>query len=743
MTFNILSVFNPVVVSGALASLLTLAPNPKVSGLGLATSMGLIGYGAADVRKHLNSNKKGNKYSKFISTDRHLQDIGRMQNHIDELKNASVNKDMESTNKDLILTELYNRLKLAEDKIPAKDSQIAQMKRDAGSQIKPDKFNEYVAENLLKENEYLSQINLLKTEIDLLASGLAHSEEHYKSKRALENKETHQRYLLNPGKRTELENEIEGLNSRVEFLEENLKIYKEVHGKYVETFENFETDTDVSIEGIVEKASNEIVDLRSYIDELNNELSKEKNRPSRFGGLGNADIIGNHLIDFLIREDIITDAVETDPDTDKGLLVILKPKTATSITKVKELLGSLEVALKLYSLPTVVYKNGNYHFRLAVNPLQNTPETVTLKSNINKLEKSIDLANHIRLVGASGSGKSTFMENIIWLGKCLWPDSALDLFDPKYTELKTGGLKPNRVGGQECVDAIEVLTETMEARLADSRTYLDRDIEAPDYPKHIFAIDEAAYAFKFAKQIDRREGRGSKVAATFSDNLSSLLMLGRALSVKGYFVSQSALCSKVGLNVDEFDNAVSIFLNAAIDSALNDELKDNFTKDRRAAVIKDLDRRKAQGQKYIGLVSDLNNDDLYLFESPTPSFYFDRFQRENPSLACASNTPVSKAFPTFPVESQNHGKVNDCEAGSDLGNKTDLEIVGNISQLPSDFPVTSQVVSQVVSQPRGRCPKCNEGSTKLKEKAQLKSGKYRFICQNTSCNTKTFTTLPE
>ena len=44
----------------------------------------------------------------------------------------------------------------------------------------------------------------------------------------------------------------------------------------------------------------------------------------------------------------------------------------------------------------------------------------------------------------------------------------------------------------------------------------------------------------------------------------------------------------------------------------------------------ELERRREQGQQFLGLVSDLLNDELFLFEAPRPGFYHDRFVAEKP-----------------------------------------------------------------------------------------------------------------
>jgi len=458
-------------------------------------------------------------------------------------------------------------------------------------------------------------------------------------------------------------------------------------------------------------------------------LETEAAKPGRFGGLGSADVMGNRLIDFLTENGVLMSAVETDPNPDKGLLVTLKPASHTSSIEVKNLMPRCESSLALHSLPTVSLDNGNYHFRLAVDPLKNTTETIKLKSNLERLEKAIDAANHLFIFGSSGSGKSVFLDNAIWLGRCLWPDAKLDLCDPKAPFTKWSSLVPTHKGGEATVDAVISMAKKMKSRLADARKQHSETGIIPEYPRHIFAIDEATVAYDDAKLLDMDERKGEKLAVNFGVSVASVLRLGRALGFKGYLLSQTMLVSKLGLNNGDYGNATCIFLNGMIDRALKGELKDLFEADDITAIEKELERRRTQSQSYIGLVADSNTGELFLFEAPRPGFYADRFEAENSTPLFASKgqlrTAATKAAKTCePLQDNSAGTVRDTQ-----------------SETPT--APTAQPSAPSSATLRAKCPKCSEGSTKLERSKPLKSGKYRFECQNSDCKTKTFSALPE
>lgn len=528
------------------------------------------------------------------------------------------------------------------------------------------------------------------------------------------------------------------LESQIEDLEGDIAEWQERYAQLESGIDSASGEVIGTIQGLVDKNGEQYQNARQQTEAILTELAQAENRikdlereldkPARFGGLGTADIVGNSLIDFLMSNDVLMQAVETDPDPDRGLMVRLKPVTAVAVADIEKLMPQLEVFLKLYGLPTVVYKNGSYAFRLAVDKPLTGPGKVKLTNNLKRLETAIDLANHIRLVGPSGSGKSTVLDNLIWLGKCLWPDATLDLFDPKYPFTEWSSLIPTYKGSEDTVTGIDALATAMDNRMSKATSAADNGLELPQFSRHIFAIDEAAEAYTRAKQIDRKEGRGSKVAQSFADNLSSLLRLGRALDVKGYFLSQSALCSKVGLNVDDFDNATSVFLNAAIDKALTDELKDRYSAQQLTATRKEYDRRKAEGQTYIGLVSDLNNDDLFLFEAPRPGFYKDRYDAEN-------GVQVSGRFDASTPARQPSAQNVQTPATTTGAASADLSPAASPAQ-------PSAAVRQPLAQPahthRAICPECSQASTKLERSKADSKGRFRFKCENDSCASKTF-----
>lgn len=703
------------IAASALSGLLAFMPNPFLSQIGLAGSMGLGGYAVATAQ----TDPRKQRQEKGMSADRQVrqlkQELSDIQVRIRNLSRDKANLASELTQTQAARTGLVDKVKSLELALGDK----------ASSPVLD--ICEYT-QHLTKLNEAIAAKN---AELAELATALEAANAGTESRVAAVKAET----LLTGSTRLELEAQIERLTDDKQKL---AAAYKSLHSALESA--GIQYDAELSELGGLKEAQDEqaLATIQHWKNQAANlaariaELEADAKKPGRFGGLGAADVMGNKLIDFLNDNGVLMAAVESDPDPDKGLLVTLKPASHTSSIEVKNLMPRCESSLALHSLPTVSLGNGNYHFRLAVDPLKNTTETVKLTSNIKRLEKAVDVANHLFIFGSSGSGKSVFLDNAIWLGKCLWPDAKLDLCDPKYPYTKWSNLKPTTLGAEATVDAVIGMAKKMKERLNDASEAHQATGVIPDYPRQIFAIDEATVAYDEAKVLDMGERKGDKLAQNFGVSVASVLRLGRALGFKGYLLSQTMLVSKLGLNTGDYGNATCIFLNGMIDRALKGELKDLFEADDITAIEKELERRRTQNQSHIGLVADSNTGELFLFEAPRPGFYHDRFEAENTKSIFPAQEPL-RTPAQISAKTANLG-VPECAA-----------VAGECTDTPPAQATHSpaQPSAQSSAQPRAKCPKCSEGSTELERAQPLSSGKFRFRCVNDGCKAKTFSAFPE
>jgi flagellar biosynthesis GTPase FlhF len=163
-------------------------------------------------------------------------------------------------------------------------------------------------------------------------------------------------------------------------------------------------------------AQGEIINgLKVQIDELRKTNSALTYR--RFDNVGTDNVIGNRLIDFLAKQGSAYGAFHHEREGHNGRLRIWLTMIDAPLKRAQDSIDDMEAALKLWAKPTVKVDRGMHLFTLAT---EQEHKVIQLPAdNLNRLEKDFDKANpnHIRLVGPTGSGKSTFLDNLIWLGR--------------------------------------------------------------------------------------------------------------------------------------------------------------------------------------------------------------------------------------------------------------------------------------------------------------------------------------
>ena len=246
------------------------------------------------------------------------------------------------------------------------------------------------------------------------------------------------------------------------------------------------------------------------------------------------------------------------------------------------------------------------------------------------------------------------------------------------------------------------------------------------YPSHLFVLDEAQYLYRSAKSEDKKTRPQGTLANTVRDSLLDCLGVGRALKVKGYFITQSAKCSKLGMNEDDFDNATSIFLGSAILNALNGELKGSYSDAKIAKLVSEYQKRKAKNQHYLALVSDVDRDDLYLVECPKPGFYHERFLQ-----AQEGNSPI----PRIGDKPEATEGTADIEKG-----RGENPPLASLSVSPPVSPASPLSTENGIL--RAVCPSCSTTSEKTKGSKANSLGKYKFYCGNKECSKQTFSAKP-
>ena len=530
--------------------------------------------------------------------------------------------------------------------------------------------------------------------------------------------------------RADLHTQLSEAHERIEALETALAEKTQLATQMIDEISG---DVNGKLTQIGGKASAQdalIQSLKAQLDESRKSIKALTYR--RFDTVGTDNAHGNRLIDAMAKRGCTYGAFHHEREGHNGRLKVWLTLIDSPLQKAQNALDDIEADLSLWATPSVKVSRGMHLFTLATE--QEHKKIQLPADNLNRFEKDFDKANHIRLVGPTGSGKSTFLDNIIWLGRCLWPLAKMELLDPKAPfTVWQGGIVPD-FKNMDCVSAIANISERLQMRFADANKVAEKHGNDSDefnryveaLAPYLFVLDEAQYLYRMARGEDQKTSPKGKEANLVRDSLLDCLGVGRALNVKGYFITQSAKCSKLGMNDDDFDNATSIFLGSAIGNALDGELKGEFSDAKLSKVRAEYHHRKQLSQQYLAMISYSESDTLYLIQCPQPGFYHNRFLQAQTDFD-----------PGAQVEGQN-AERSECREGQQGATGESTQFVP--MAVPTPAPAYSRAAP--IKEGQAACPSCGVFSETIRDGLANSLGKVKFACKNKACKKKKFSAVP-
>ena len=515
--------------------------------------------------------------------------------------------------------------------------------------------------------------------------------------------------------RANMHTELAEANERINELEQALKEKTELAQSMIADLSGDANSKFTQFSGQA-GAQNELINgLRAQIDELRKSNTALTFR--RFDTVGTDNIIGNRLIDLLAKHGSAYGAHHHEREGHNGRLKIWLKMIDAPLKRALDALDDIQAEMKpnLWDKPTVKVDRGMHLFTLATE--QEHKVLAAPDVPLSRLEKTLDKAIHVRIVGGSGSGKTVLLNNLMHYMAASMKGANVTLLDPKAVD-DWGSFTP-RYWGEECVTGIVDLADSLKWRVADTVRARKAGRPAPKYDPELFVLDEAQHNYLLAQNADdsyvkERGEQAPNFAKKAKGALAGLLSLGRAYNAIGLFVTQLPQVSKVGLNEGSFDPCVNIFLGAQIDNAIDSFLPScGFTDVRCKALSNELATRRKLGQKWVMLVSDLPKTKAYLMECPAPGFYHNRFSKDF-GIAAQSAGAAENLQSTSQEELQPFSESEGCKA-------------------PAEDLQASAGISAGVSKPSAHCPDCSHLSSKYHGTKPQKNGKYRFVCENDAC----------
>lgn len=254
------------------------------------------------------------------------------------------------------------------------------------------------------------------------------------------------------------------------------------------------------------------------------------------------------------------------------------------------------------------------------------------------------MSNHFRVNGQTGSGKSTFMLNLLTIlvksFEAKNQDVEIIIIDPKYPFSDWGSYTPSYKGIEESLEGLQAMSDTVIERLALARQCADRKKPLPIFRPQLWIVDE----------IDMVISQYQKEAA---NHLKTGLKVGRALGVKLAYVGQSPLSSDLKLRRNDFNNSTNFFLGsnglAGVDEIC-------YTKRDKEFYMLQIAAREAIEQKYFALI-----------KAPSLPPFTAQLPRENQfgSLPSVEDRSLPSVEDSKILEAGEDSKINASQSSSD------------------------------------------------------------------------------
>lgn len=254
------------------------------------------------------------------------------------------------------------------------------------------------------------------------------------------------------------------------------------------------------------------------------------------------------------------------------------------------------------------------------------------------------MSNHFRVNGQTGSGKSTFMLNLLTIlvksFEAKNQDVEIIIIDPKYPFSDWGSYTPSYKGLEESLEGLQAMSDTVIERLALARQCADRKKPLPIFRPQLWIVDE----------IDMVISQYQKEAA---NHLKTGLKVGRALGVKLAYVGQSPLSSDLKLRRNDFNNSTNFFLGsnglAGVDEIC-------YTKRDKEFYMLQIAAREAIEQKYFALI-----------KAPSLPPFTAQLPRENQfaSLPSVEDRSLPSVEDSKILEAGEDNKINTSQSSTD------------------------------------------------------------------------------
>ena len=607
--------------------------------LSLVNSAGQIAKEKGDLEKQwilLNREKQIEK-TKYVRLRKNLEtQILKLQSHI---RDISV-KHKEATGR-LSLTIATTKASLAQEEKKAQKLESEFQGKIAVEEAKAIRLESEFEKRVSRATEQI-EAEYLDSFEERIEEGIAIKREEFEEqKEELEEQKTERVKLL----RSAQVKKLQALHETIEALKEKITQqetrFREEFDIASQKYKALITEYDEVLavaNTTVHEAKSEFTASYSSMEQENMRLRaqvQQYHSPATFKGSALGDHVGNKVLTFFMKKGIVIDA-ESFHQSPTHIDVRVRPRGHTP-QELRQLDEALQLELETIDKPTFSLDKGCVVIKVR------HAASEKLKAVIERLPADfifeiIKRSNHYRIAAPTDYGKSYFLDNLIWAMQIYHMGGMrLSLLDPKFPFTKWSGHEPDYKGFEESLSGFGQLANLIDDRFRVARKAVESGGEIPLFPAHFFAIDEMETLSDEARLQDAKEETLPKAERNMWLKKVSLLSrrglkMGRGLTKepgKGIgvaYITQTPLCSRIGLNVDDFFNSTSIILGADIDYVLENELNKRITEQQKTKLRRQINLRRDAGEKFFALV--VMGETSVIWDLPKMGLFSERYENE-------------------------------------------------------------------------------------------------------------------
>ncbi|MEO1396461.1 MAG: hypothetical protein AAFV90_26530 [Cyanobacteria bacterium J06634_5] len=492
------------------------------------------------------------------------------------------------------------------------------------------------------------------------------------------------------------------------------------------------------------KVNDRVQTLSSELARITAELTAQKSLVTRLTGpkfFNQSSLegqIGNRIIAFLIGRKVMVSGVKIG-ETKYGEASFYFEPINCDLKEVQDQLEPLHLHVALNAIPSVsIEGDGTIKMTVRINSDRKPKASVIKRVSDRQLRQAfLDIPFGLRFTGYTGRGKSTLLNNVIWLYES---DMGVrfTIFDPKV-DFPSATYPNNKVyrGLEKCVANIDLIGSTVKARQDYKVLNDEQGVPIPAQHKlpKLFLIDECKDIHDAAALNDLELPYKERVnVKNFKFSIQKGLEVGRGLRVRVIYSTVTPDSSDFGFKNSVFKQSATVFLGDQCYEALGTKSQYLTTVSdvKKAQLRQEYDARVASTEerdKFIALFFNGLTNEIFFFSPPMPNAW--NTHAPNAGLEGAAQNIAQRSPPEKMAEGVSP------QAAQHFQNLAPKQpAVESSPALGRDLSAQPNVILSLAELEKegSRCPDCQAHSTSFKSKRPRKSDStVRMRCNTKEC----------